>query len=139
MEKISVWLIILVAWLIARAVGAAKAKNKGKTQQQSATAARRPAPTAQMNRPAAAQRQTPSVQMNRPAPAMKRQTPSAARSAHRDFSAPEAPCIVCEQTGDDHFQRDKARRLAQLDDWLKIGLIDRDEYRVLRYRYERGI
>lgn len=60
-------------------------------------------------------------------------------SAHRDFSAPDAPCIVCEQTGEDHFQRDKARRLAQLDDWLKIGLIDREEYRVMRDRYERGI
>ena len=59
--------------------------------------------------------------------------------AHRDFSAPEAACIVCEQTGEDHFQRDKVRRLAQLEDWLKIGLIDRAEYRVLKDRYERGI
>ena len=82
---------------------------------------------------------SPSVEMHRPAPSMKRPTPSVARSAHRDFSAPEAPCIVCEQTGEDHFQRDKARRLAQLDDWLKIGLIDREEYRVLKDRYERGI
>ena len=72
------------------------------------------------------------MQMHRPAPAN-------GRHAHRDFSAPEAPCIVCEQTGEDHFQRDKARRLAQLDDWLKIGLIDRDEYRVLKDRYQRGI
>ena len=55
------------------------------------------------------------------------------------FTKPEAPCIVCDHTGEDHFQRDKARRLAQLDDWLKIGLIDRNEYRVMRDRYERGI
>ena len=61
------------------------------------------------------------------------------RSAHRDFPVPEAPCIVCENTGEDHFKRDKARRIAQLDDWLKNGLIDRSEYRVLKDRYERGI
>lgn len=86
-----------------------------------------------------AQRRTPTVELHRPAPSMKRPTPGVARSAHRDFSAPEAACIVCEQTGEDHFQRDKARRLAQLEDWLKIGLIDRAEYRVLKDRYERGI
>ena len=68
-----------------------------------------------------------------------RQTPSVVRSAHRDFPVPGAPCIVCENTGEDHFKRDKARRIAQLDDWLKNGLIDRSEYRVLKDRYERGI
>ena len=130
MAKISVWVIILVIWLISRAAAAGKAKkNKGQTQQKGSTAGQRPAPTIQMNRPA------PS--MKRPAaPAKKAYSP---RSAQRDYSAPEAPCIVCEQTGEDHFQRDKARRLAQLDDWLKIGLIDREEYRVMRDRYERGI
>ena len=131
MSSISVWVIILIIWLLSRAAAAAKAKKKtGTTQQKTAaTTAQRPAPTIQMNRPA------PS--MDRPAPAAKKTYPP--RSAKRDFSAPEAPCIVCEQTGDDHFQRDKARRLAQLDDWLKIGLIDREEYRVMRDRYERGI
>ena len=44
-----------------------------------------------------------------------------------------------ENTGEDHFQRDKVRRIKQLDDWLKSGLISRDEYRVLKDRYERGI
>ena len=83
-----------------------------------------------------AQRRTPTVELHRPAPSMKRPASSV---AHRDFSAPEAACIVCEQTGEDHFQRDKVRRLAQLEDWLKIGLIDRAEYRVLKDRYERGI
>ena len=46
---------------------------------------------------------------------------------------------LCEQTGEDHFQRDKARRIAQLDIWLKNGIIGREEYRVLKDRYERGI
>lgn len=90
----------------------------------------------------AAQRQTPSVELNRPAPSMQRPAASAShapRSAQRDYRAPEAPCIVCENTGDDHFQRDKARRIAQLDEWLKNGLIDREEYRVMKDRYQRGI
>ena len=72
-------------------------------------------------------------------PERKKPLPVKKPAAHRDFSAPEAPCIVCEQTGEDHFRRDKARRIAQLDDWLKIGLIDRYEYRVLKDRYEKGI
>ncbi len=86
-----------------------------------------------------AQRRTPSVELHRPAPSMQRRTPSVAHSAQRDFSAPDAPCIVCEQIGEDHFQRDKARRIAQLDIWLKNGIIGREEYRVLKDRYERGI
>ena len=40
---------------------------------------------------------------------------------------------------DDHFVRDKAQRIAQLDEWLKNGLIDREEYRVLKSRYERDL
>ena len=39
--------------------------------------------------------------------------------------------------GEDHFQRDRRRRISQLDDWLKSGLIDRDEYKTLKRRYER--
>lgn len=57
----------------------------------------------------------------------------------RSFTAPEAPCIVCDHTGEDHFERDKARRIGQLDEWVKNGLIDREEYRVLKDRYERDI
>lgn len=120
--------LILLFWVLPAII---KKVKDGKSGKQAA----KPAAKVQT----AAQRRTPSVEMHRPAPSMKRPTPSVARSAHRDFSAPEAPCIVCEQTGEDHFQRDKARRLAQLDDWLKIGLIDREEYRVLKDRYERGI
>lgn len=120
--------LILVFWVLPAIIK--KVKDKGGDKQKKGSAAATPS---------SAPRQSPSVEMHRPAPAMKRQTPSVAPSAKRDFSAPEAPCIVCEQTGDDHFQRDKARRIAQLDDWLKNGLIDREEYRVLKDRYERGI
>ena len=55
------------------------------------------------------------------------------------FTKPEAPCIVCDHTGEDHFQRDKARRIGQLNEWLQNGLIDREEYRVLKARYEQDI
>ena len=55
------------------------------------------------------------------------------------FTKPEAACIVCDHTGEDHFVRDKARRIAQLDEWLKNGLIEKDEYRVLKARYEQDI
>lgn len=120
--------LILLFWVLPAI--AKKLKTKGGSAQKKSS------PTV---RPTTAPRRTPTVELHRPAPSMKRPTPSVTRSSGRDFSAPEAACIVCEQTGEDHFQRDKARRLAQLDDWLKIGLIDRAEYRVLKDRYERGI
>ena len=119
--------LILVFWVVPIIVKALKG-GKGKARQ-----------SGQTDRPAA-QRQTPSVELHRPVPSMKRPPVNAAsRSAKRDFRAPEAPCIVCENTGEDHFQRDKARRIAQLDDWLKNGIIDREEYRVMKDRYQRGI
>ena len=37
--------------------------------------------------------------------------------------------------GEDHFQRDKRKRIKQLDEWLKNGLIDRKEYDELKRRY----
>ncbi len=118
---------LIIIWVLSRIISKSKgAQNKNKAQKPAA-------------RPAA-QRQTPSVELHRPVPSMNRPAASAAaRSAQRDFRAPEAPCIVCEQTGEDHFQRDKARRIAQLDDWLKNGIIDREEYRVMKDRYQRGI
>jgi len=58
---------------------------------------------------------------------------------HRDFPTPEAHCVVCDNTGEDHFARDRAQRIQQLDDWLKIGLIDRAEYQVLKQRFERDL
>lgn len=51
------------------------------------------------------------------------------------FAEPDAYCVVCEQTGDDHFARDKVSRIKQLDEWLKNGLIDAKEYRELKERY----
>ena len=124
--KAGIYAFIVIIWVLSRIITKSK---KGGAKSASKSAA-----------PPAAQRQTPSVDLHRPVPSMKRPPVSAAsRSAKRDFRAPEAPCIVCEQTGEDHFQRDKARRIAQLDDWLKNGLIDRQEYLVLKDRYERGI
>jgi len=34
-------------------------------------------------------------------------------------------------------ERDMQRRIAQLDDFLKNGIIDKEEYRILRERYEK--
>ena len=55
------------------------------------------------------------------------------------FTKPEAYCAVHDHSGEDHLAYDKAQRLAQLDEWLKIGLIERDEYRVLKDRYQRDL
>ena len=52
---------------------------------------------------------------------------------------PDAACVVCDNTGENHFAHDKAQRIAQLDDFLKNGIIDKAEYRTLRDRYERGL
>lgn len=52
---------------------------------------------------------------------------------------PDAACVVCDNTGEDHFAHDKAQRIAQLDDFLKNGIIDKAEYRTLHERYERGL
>ena len=38
---------------------------------------------------------------------------------------------------EDHFQRDRAKRMAQLDEWLKSGIIDRKEYNELKKRYKK--
>ena len=55
----------------------------------------------------------------------------------KSFSEPDPYCLVCDQTGEDHFARDKALRIAQLDDWLRNGLIDKEEYRALKAKYEK--
>lgn len=59
-------------------------------------------------------------------------------SFHRDFPEPEAHCVSCELSGEDHFARDRALRLRQLDDWLRNGIIEKDEYRILKERYEKN-
>lgn len=57
----------------------------------------------------------------------------------KSFTEPEAYCFSCEASGEDHFQRDKQTRIKQLDEWLKNGLIDREEYKVLKSRFERDL
>ena len=63
-------------------------------------------------------------------------------SAPRRPAAPpsgrrQEPVIALDYSKEDHFQRDKRTRIAQLDEWLRNGLIDRKEYRVLKKRYEQ--
>ena len=76
--------------------------------------------------------------------------PAPPKSAAQRFAAPprrnapppdvpDAACVVCDNTGEDHFAHDKAQRIAQLDEFLKNGIIDKAEYRTLRDRYERGL
>ena len=67
---------------------------------------------------------------------MKRHEPKV--EIHRDFPEPEAHCVVCENTGENHFDRDRQMRLQQLDDWLKNGLIKREEYAVLKKKFEQS-
>ena len=74
---------------------------------------------------------------------MKKRDERMAQAARRpvppppDF--PDAACVVCDNTGEDHFVHDKAQRIAQLEDFLKNGIIDKAEYRTMRDRYERGL
>ena len=55
------------------------------------------------------------------------------------FTQPDAYCVVCDHSGEDHFAHDRSQRIRQLDEWLKNGLIDREEYRVLKSRFERDL
>ena len=73
------------------------------------------------------------VKTSRPVPSMQRREPV---TAQRSYTKPEAYCVSCELSGEDHFVRDRQRRLAQLDDWLKNGLVDREEYQVLKRRFQ---
>ena len=60
----------------------------------------------------------------RPAP------PKSAAQPRRNAPPPDVPdaaCVVCDNTGEDHFAHDKAQRIAQLDDFLKNGIIDKAE------------
>ena len=52
---------------------------------------------------------------------------------------PDAACVVCDNSEMCIRDSDKAQRIAQLDDFLKNGIIDKAEYRTLRERYERGL
>ena len=55
------------------------------------------------------------------------------------FTKPETYCAVHNHSAEDHLAYDKRKRLDQLEEWLKIGLIERDEYRVLKDRYQRDL
>jgi len=104
---------VMVAIVIAIVINVLSARKKLKAQQDK----KRP-----VERTAA---RTPTVPLHRPAPSME----------HR----PSAPVRSYNQAGLDHFARDKARRIAQLDEWLKNGLIDKAEYNVLKDRFQRGV
>lgn len=42
-----------------------------------------------------------------------------------------------EFSAEENFVRDRQRRISQLDDFLKNGLIDKEEYRILLSHYEK--
>lgn len=42
-----------------------------------------------------------------------------------------------DHAAEDNFLRDKERRLSQLDVFLKNGIIEKDEYRLLKERYQK--
>ena len=65
----------------------------------------------------AAGRKTPEVELHRPVPSMQRREPE----TRRDYSKPDAYCVSCDLSGEDHFVRDRNRRIAQLDEWLKTA------------------
>ena len=70
---------------------------------------------------------------SRPAsrPAARRPAPARAGKAFPQAMGRQEEAIHCEH------ERGKDKYLEQLDGYLKTGLIDRSEYRVLRERYER--
>ena len=62
---------------------------------------------------------------------------NAPKPAERPVYTPQAG--YNENASAENFQRDRQRRIAQLDDFLKNGIIDKEEYKVLLSRYERNI
>ena len=59
------------------------------------------------------------------------------QNAQRPVSATQI--VYNENASAENFQRDRQRRIAQLDGFLKNGIIDKEEYEVLLSRYERDI
>ena len=108
-----IWFILAIALIIAIVVIAVKAATKA-AQKNSAEAA-----PARWTRPDNDSRQ------NAPKP------------AERPVYTPQAG--YNENAPAENFQRDRQRRIAQLDDFLKNGIIDKEEYKVLLSRYERNI
>ncbi|MBR4550487.1 MAG: hypothetical protein IKO83_11315 [Oscillospiraceae bacterium] len=74
-------------------------------------------------------------------PASARTSAAAQRRDPRtkSFTKPEAYCVSCDFSGEDHFRHDREQRIRQLDEWLKNGLIDRAEYKVLLDRFQRDL
>ena len=70
------------------------------------------------------------VQWKRPDNDRRQNTP-------RPVYTPQA--VYNENASAENFQRDKQRRISQLDGFLKNGIIDKEEYKVLLSRYERNI
>ncbi|MBR4393048.1 MAG: hypothetical protein IKT07_03385 [Oscillospiraceae bacterium] len=59
--------------------------------------------------------------------------------AHRrsaEYPKPDPDRFTPVVQGQDHLERDKTRRIEQLDGWLESGLIDKKEYNELKDRYE---
>lgn len=54
---------------------------------------------------------------------------------NKTFTKPDVHCVTCENTGIDHFENDRQKRLKQLDQWLSSGIIDKKEYAILKKRY----
>ena len=62
---------------------------------------------------------------------------NAPKSAERPVYTPQT--VYNENASAENFQRDRQRRIVQLDGFLKNGIIDKEEYKVLLSRYERDI
>lgn len=62
---------------------------------------------------------------------------NAPKPAERPVYTPQV--VYNENASAENFQRDRQRRIAQLDGFLKNGIIDKEEYKVLLSRYERDI
>ena len=108
-----IWLILAIALIIAIMVVAVKAMKKA-AQKNSAESA--------------------PVQWTRPDNDRRQNAP---KPAERPVYTPQT--VYNENASAENFQRDRQRRIAQLDGFLKNGIIDKEEYKVLLSRYERDI
>ena len=108
-----IWFILAIALIVAIMVIAVKAVKK----------------PAQKNSAGSAP-----VQWTRPDNDRRQNAP---KSAERPVYTPQT--VYNENASAENFQRDRQRRIAQLDGFLKNGIIDKEEYKVLLSRYERDI
>ena len=108
-----IWFILAIALIIAIMVIAVKAMKKA-AQKNSAGSA--------------------PIQWTRPENDRRQNAP---KSAERPVYTPQT--VYNENASAENFQRDRQRRIAQLDGFLKNGIIDKEEYEVLLSRYERDI